>query len=115
LVAKLHKLGERTAQADARPDRVIAKDAADIYRLMLHLDHSTAITRFKALVSHPMAGSSTRTALRYLRTLLGAPATTGVRLAIEGLGTDVPSDRVEEVCVGFARAVLSGLASELDD
>jgi hypothetical protein len=33
LVAKAHKIGDRLARAD-RPDRLIDKDAADVYRLM---------------------------------------------------------------------------------
>ncbi len=113
LVAKLHKIGERTAQAEARPDRVIAKDAADTYRLMLHLDHSTAVTRLEALLENAIAGPCTLTALGYLRALFAAPAATGVRLAVEGLSSDVPADRVEVVCVGFARTVLGRLAYRL--
>jgi hypothetical protein len=111
LVAKLHKLGERTAQAEARPDRVIAKDAADSYRLMLHLGADRAVERFEYLLDDPIAGPSARTALGYLKALFGAPAAAGVRLAVEGLSSDVPADRVEAVCVGFAQSVLDRLAS----
>ncbi len=115
LVAKFHKIGERTAQAEARPDRVIAKDAADSYRLMLHLGAEAAVDRFDSLLEHPTAGPSTRTALGYLKTLFGAPAAAGVRLAVEGLSSDIPADRVEVVCVGFAQSVLGQLASRLED
>lgn len=110
LVAKLHKLGERVAQAETRPDRVIAKDAADMYRLMLHLEYSTTVTRFRILLDHPVAGGPTQTAVQHLDDLFTAPATLGVRLAVQGLTTDVPAERVEEVCVGFASSVLDGLA-----
>jgi hypothetical protein len=113
LVAKLHKIGERTAQAETRPDRVIAKDAADSYRLMLHLGAEPAVERFESLLEHPTAGPSTRTALGYLGALFGAPASAGVRLAVEGLSSDIPADRVEAVCVGFAQSVLGRLASRL--
>lgn len=115
LVAKLHKIGERTAQAETRPDRVIAKDAADSYRLMLHLGAEAAVERFESLLEHPTAGPSTRTALGYLKALFGAPAAAGVRLAVEGLSSDIPADRVEVVCVGFALSVLDQLASRPDD
>jgi hypothetical protein len=115
LVAKLHKVGERTAQAVKRPDRVIAKDAADSYRLMLHLGAETAVERFDHLLGDPVAGPSTRIALSYLRALFGAPAATGVRLAVEGLASDLPADRVEAVCVGFAQSVLDRLGSRLGD
>lgn len=32
LVAKLHKLSDRAVEANRRPDRLIAKDAADCWR-----------------------------------------------------------------------------------
>ncbi|CAN5855977.1 hypothetical protein BH23ACT4_BH23ACT4_14010 [soil metagenome] len=106
LVAKLHKIGERIAQVEARPDRVIAKDAADSYRLMLHLGADAAIDRIESLLEHPTAGPSTRTALGYLRALFNAPAAVGVRLAVQALSSDLPADRVETVCVGFTQLVL---------
>ena len=106
LVAKLHKIGERTAQANARPDRVIAKDAADSYRLMLHLGAEAAIDHIESLLEHPTAGPATRTSLGYLRALFNAPAAVGVRLAVQALSSDLPADRVETVCVGFAQSVL---------
>lgn len=115
LVAKLHKIGERTAHAETRPDRVIAKDAADSYRLMLHLGTDAAAERFDSLLEHAIAGLSTRTALRYLEALFGAPAAAGVRLAVKGLSSDIPADRVEAVCVGFTRSVLDRLASQPGD
>lgn len=115
LVAKLHKIGERTAQADIRPDRVIAKDAADSYRLMLHLGAEAAAERFDSFLEHATAGPSTRTALGYLEALFGTPAAAGVRLAVEGLSSDIPADRVEVVCVGFTQSVLDRLASQPGD
>jgi len=111
LVAKLHKIGERIAQAEARPDRVIAKDAADSYRLMLHLGPEAAVDRIESLLQHEIAGPSTGTALGFLNALFGAPAAAGVRLAVEGLSSDIPADRVAVVCVGFAQSVLDRLAS----
>jgi len=115
LVAKLHKIGERTAQAKTRPDRVIAKDAADSYRLMLHLGAEAAAAQFESLLEHPVAGNPTRTALGYLEALFTAPAAVGVRLAVEGLSSDVPADRVEAVCVGFTQSVLNRLDAQPGD
>ncbi len=110
LVSKLHKIGERAAAADVRPDRLLVKDGADTYRLMLNLDALTAVDRFEALLRDPVAGESTRTAMLYLDQLFTSPASVGVRLAAEGLAPDVPAERVEGVCVGFARSVLGGLS-----
>jgi len=109
LVAKLHKLSDRVSESDRRPDRLIAKDAADSYRLMLHLGIDTAIARFRYLLGQPVASAVTERALEYLRSLFAAPALAGVRLAVEGLASDVPSNRVETVCVDFSRSVLERL------
>ncbi|MCL1693678.1 MAG: hypothetical protein M3096_08350 [Actinomycetia bacterium] len=110
LVSKLHKIGERAAAADVRPDRLLVKDGADTYRLMLNLDALTAVDRFEALLRDPVAGESTRTAMLDLDQLFTSPASVGVRLAAEGFAPDVPAERVEGVCVGFARSVLGGLS-----
>jgi len=109
LVSKLHKIGERVAQSEKRPDRVVAKDAADGYRLMLHLGADTAVERLRSFQGDPIVGPPTGIALRYLKALFTAPAAPGVRLAVDGLGSDVPADRVETVCVGFARRVVESL------
>ena len=110
LVSKLDKIGERAAEADIRPDRLLVKDGADTYRLMLSLDSSTSVARLRMLLADPVAGEPTRAAVLYLDRLFAAPASVGVRLAVEGLATDVPAERVEAVCVGFARSVLGGLS-----
>jgi hypothetical protein len=109
LVAKLHKLSDRALEADRRPDRLIAKDAADSYRLMLHLGVDTAVTTFRYLADQPIASAATGKALEHLRSLFAAPALVGVKLAVEGLASDLPSDRVEAVCVDFTRGVLEQL------
>lgn len=107
LVAKLHKIGERAA--DVRPDRVLAKDGADVYRLMLHLDVGTALERFSLLLDEPVANAATSAAIDYLRVLFRAPASVGTRLAVRGLDGVVPHERVEVVCTAFAQEVLAGL------
>ncbi len=109
LVAKLHKIGERVANADARPDRVIAKDGVDTYRLMLHLKAVEAASRLQALLTNPIAGPTTRTGIIYLKTLFAAPGSPGTRLAVAGLEADVPQSRVESVCVGFTTSVVAAL------
>jgi len=110
LVSKLHKIGERAAAADVRPDRLLVKDGADTYRLMLSLDSLTAIAMFVLLLDDPVAGDTTAAAILYLDRLFTAPASVGVQLAVDGLAADVPAERVEVVCVGFARSVLGGLS-----
>lgn len=91
LIAKLHKLSDRVSESD---------------RLMLHLGADTAVTRVRYLLNEPIASAATERALEYLRSLFYAPGLAGVQLAVEGLASDLPSDRVEAVCVEFTRSVL---------
>ncbi len=109
LVAKLHKIGERAAAANVRPDRLLAKDGVDVYRLMLHLDAQTAVERLSSLRTKQVAIAATNTAIDYLRALFRAPASVGTRLAVSGLDGVVPQDRVESVCTAFTQQVLTGL------
>ena len=109
LLAKLHKIGERVANATARPDRVIAKDGTDAYRLMLHLRAAEAEIRLQSLGSDPIAGATTHRGVEYLKALFPAPNSAGTRLAVAGLEADVPQSRVETVCVEFTRTVVDTL------
>jgi len=109
LVAKLHKIGERAAAAEKRPDRLLAKDGADVYRLMLHLDSTTAADQLSLLADEPIAGAVTEAAIGYLRSLFETPLATGVLLAVTGLDGVVARDRVEGVCTAFTQQVMIAL------
>ena len=62
LVAKLHKIGER----QDRPDRLIDKDAHDIYRLLVAIDtHRLALT-LRQLRGDALAGEATIQATAFL-------------------------------------------------
>lgn len=65
LVAKLHKIGER--QGD--PERLLDKDAHDIYRLLVTGLTNQFAAAFRRLQADVMAGPATTTALDYLRHL----------------------------------------------
>jgi hypothetical protein len=109
LVAKLHKIGERAAAADIRPDRLLVKDGADVYRLMLHLDPVTTVKRLTSLLAEPVAVTAIIKAVDYLRSLFRTPMSVGTRLAVAGLDGVVARDRVETVCITFTGGVLTDL------
>jgi hypothetical protein len=109
LVAKLHKIGERAAAADIRPDRLLVKDGADVYRLMLHLDPVTTAERLTSLLAEPVASTAINKAVDYLRSLFRTPMSVGTRLAVAGLDGVVARDRVETVCITFTGGVLTEL------
>jgi len=70
LVAKLHKLSER----QDRPDRLIDKDAHDIYRLLVATETERLSTMLRALQGDELAGQVTTQAISYLKVLFAPGA-----------------------------------------
>lgn len=68
LVAKLHKLGER----QTNPERLMDKDAHDVYRLLVATPTDWLAVRVAGLVRDPLAAEATRAALDYLEQLFSA-------------------------------------------
>lgn len=104
LIAKAHKISDRLAQA-ARPDRLIDKDASDVYRLML----TTTPERINEVVPTLLADSRVETpaqrGLELLRAQFGARRAPGVEMAVRALRLGVPEDRIRTVCVSFVAAL----------
>lgn len=74
LVAKAHKLGER---ASGQADRLVDKDAHDIYRLLVATETLPVASRLNELLLDELAGPATATAIAYLRELFGGPSALG--------------------------------------
>ena len=68
LVAKLHKLGER----EGDPDRLVDKDAHDIYRLLVAIETRPMAHALKSLLGVELSQEVTREALSYLSTLFAS-------------------------------------------
>lgn len=102
LVAKLHKIGER----QERPERLLDKDAHDIYRLLAATDTSLVSGTLAELRNDELAGATTRAAIGYLEQLFASgPGALGSTMA----------GRAEEL-VGdpsVASAAVAALASDL--
>jgi hypothetical protein len=78
LVSKLHKLAEREGDSD----RLVDKDAHDVYRLLVAVPLADLTRTFERLRSDPVAGEATRAGLVALERLFGAgPAALGSRMA----------------------------------
>lgn len=69
LVAKLHKLGERDT---SNPDRLVDKDAHDVYRLLASHDTDALAHSLRVLLGDPIAGAATRVALTHFARLFAA-------------------------------------------
>jgi hypothetical protein len=106
LVAKLHKLGDRTAS----PTRLIDKDAHDIYRLLVACTTSELSAGLARLRQTSVSGPATQQALAHLRELFAAGSDAlGSRMAgraEEGVG-DPPT--VSASAAVLARDLLDGL------
>ena len=78
LVAKLHKVGERRTE----PDRLVDKDAYDIYRLLVAVPAATIGESIDRLVDDPLAGRVTIIAMTFLREMFAAgPGAVGSAMA----------------------------------
>jgi hypothetical protein len=78
LVAKLHKLGQR---ADEGGDRLIDKDAHDIYRLLVATSTLELAARLQVLRADDLAGSVTEQALTLIDRLFRTPGSVGATMA----------------------------------
>lgn len=99
LIAKAHKLGERSA--GNRPDRLKDKDALDVVRLMLASEPVEVAATLAALAEDERAGASTATGLRYLDGLFGRAGGSGIELATRALRAAMSAERVAAICRGY--------------
>lgn len=68
MVAKLHKLGER----QATPDRLVDKDAHDLYRILRAKSTEELAATFRALKADHSSSGATLEALAYLETMFAS-------------------------------------------
>ncbi|SDX29027.1 hypothetical protein SAMN05421504_102925 [Amycolatopsis xylanica] len=100
-VAKAHKLKDRFDDQATRPDRLSAKDAGDVYRLMAGTKPADVAANFGTLLADPRVGDVTATGLQYLRRQFGGTNTPGVRLAVEALAGTVPETRIRALVPAY--------------
>lgn len=80
IVAKAHKVGERLRDA---PGRAQAKDAHDLYRLLVSTKTGALAATLAELRKHEMAGDATLAAVAYLTAWFADPGSAGAVLAGE--------------------------------
>lgn len=102
LVAKAHKLGERIAT----PERLMLKDAGDIYRLFdaTSVKDMAAVTML--LLADERSSTATSTALGFVRQLFATPRSPGINLAIQALAGIIDPATVTTVLTGYASEFL---------
>jgi len=106
LVAKLHKIGERSED----PTRLLDKDAHDLYRLLVAVQTPALAETVRRLLDHSFSRGATERALLHLERLFAAgPAALGSEMAgrVEaGVGSpDVVSASVAALAADLLEAV----------
>jgi len=113
LVAKLHKIGERAGTA---PDRLVDKDAHDLYRLLVAIETPTLAEGLAMLREDDLAGPGTEQALIWLNDLFAAgPDATGSQIAARTEAPFGTAETVAAACVALAQDLLDALHTTSPD
>ena len=107
LVAKAHKLGERLAT----PQRLIAKDAGDVYRLFEATSLGEMTRLMQMLLNDDRSAGATATAVEYVRQLFATPRAPGIQLAVQALDIAADQSTVTTTMTGYTQDLLSQLPS----
>lgn len=110
LVAKLHKIAEREAELKGRPkgrNRLLDKDAGDVYRLFQATDLDEMTGRLRHAIADQRSAAVTGEAIKYLVGLFGRQGNLGIEMAIRSLGGSIAASTVTAVCVGYCEGVLT--------
>jgi hypothetical protein len=107
VIAKSYKIRDRLA-AD-KEDRIVQKDAADVYRIMLREPTSSFATRCRPLLEDSTAGPACRRGIALMQELFGRRGRSGIAMAVESLRGAVPPERVTAVMTNFVTEVVAEL------
>lgn len=105
IVAKLVKIGERSEQ----PQRLKAKDALDILRLLRVCDTNELATGLKQLTNNKTAAEVTQEALGYLSAHFLNPAGLGSQLAAEATHPFEDAEEIAQSCAALASELWKAL------
>lgn len=109
LVAKAHKIHDR--EASGRKDRLDDKDASDVVRIMQTTNPAEIGAILSDLLTDPMAGDATRTAIEYLTQLFGRRGQSGIQMAGRALQLVMDYDTVEVICTSYVAALIRRIPS----
>jgi hypothetical protein len=111
VVAKVHKVAERVAEAASggREDRVKDKDALDILRLLRAIDPKTTATRLRDLALDGLAGIVTKEAIAMMPELFGGAASPGSLMAARAAAGAEDPDVIATSCVALVSELLAAV------
>lgn len=105
LIAKAHKIHDRLEEREQRPNRLINKDASDVYRLMVTTGPEQVNQVLRRLDADERVAEPARVGIQWLREQFGARRALGVEMAVDALRVGVPEDRIRAVCTTFISAL----------
>ncbi len=108
LVAKLHKLADRSGEGDAK--RLKDKDALDVLRLLRAISTETLAHGLRELRQSALAGEVTREAIDHLRDLFGTTAAPGTLMAVRATERLEDPAAIAESCVVLTDELLQALS-----
>jgi len=111
LVAKLHKLVERSGEREAR--RLKDKDALDVLRLLRGVPLATMASTLRVLREDSVAGEVTREAVQHLREWFGAPSARGTAMAVRATERLEDPATIAASCAALTEELLDALTREL--
>ena len=88
LVAKVHKIAERTG------DRITDKDALDVLRLLQATETATLAARLMDLADDMVSAEVTTEAVSQLEPLFGSPNAVGISMAVRAARADAEADMI---------------------
>lgn len=104
LIAKAHKIQDRLDKSD-KPERIVDKDAADVYRLMQATPPDLVVATAANLLTDRRVAEPSRHGLELLRQQFGARRAPGIEMAVRSLRLGVPEDRIRAFCVAYVAAL----------
>ena len=107
LVAKVHKIAERTGTAE----RVSDKDALDVLRLLQATDTTTLAAGLVHLSSHEISAAVTTEAVSQLAPLFGNPEAAGIVMAARAARPNAEADVISASFVALVSDLISACAS----
>jgi hypothetical protein len=107
LVAKLHKLAERSQERGAT--RVKDKDALDVFRILRVVPTEVLADTLDGLEHDHLAATVTREAMEYLRSLFGSRDAVGTQMAVRATEGLEDPEAIARACEALAIDLLQGL------
>jgi hypothetical protein len=110
LVAKLHKIRERSAEAEQR--RLKDKDALDVLRLLQAVPTDALAETIAELFDHELAAEVTREAVISLQEFFSEPRSLGSRMAARAAGGLASSEEIEQSAAILTKDLLLSLKQD---